>query len=429
MAAEDLSKFRKRVEADSGGLERTEGKPAASGGGVAFEKFDSSDRAGSLAIASIADKIRPVEDAALALPDFGIGLLVSQQQSERVWELLERAGALISSREYRSALPVIEEALAADRTSGEAWALKGRCLSQLGYHEAALRVLHYARDQVSEPEIRVVILKLEADCVHSFTRALEEKMVALAATNQLAEALELVRQGLSREPSNIVLLYHQANLHWLLGDNDAARQGIEEAYRHVGRDSVDLIAELERKLEFGTHWSAMEAARVAVRSGDSATAFNHLDSCASALRGNEQYAGLRGYAERKRRTLGQLMGSRGAVASVSVQQQIMRWVLTEELREADDSLRTGVYSQARKVLERAAKLEPDCCAVCYRHARALFLIWRDILEKQGRVDLRNAGDDLKAAEALARRANVDPGYREQADALLRDLGILRGRLR
>jgi tetratricopeptide (TPR) repeat protein len=306
--------------------------------------------------------------------------------------------------------------------------LKARCLSELGLHEAALRVLRHARSRVSDPQARILILKLEADCVRATTRALEGRLIELLGKHQVAEALQLVNEGLRRQPSNIVFLYHLANVKWLSGDREAALRTIEEARRHVGRESIDFIDELERKIEFGPHWDAVEAARLALRCGDSEAATRHLESC-TALKGNEQFDGLHAYAEQKRRTLSQLFRTKAAAPLDSSRQQTLRWLLAEEVRRADAALRAGDHAQARAALEEAAKIDAGCAAVCQRHARAIFLFYRKAFDQQASTVRRAATDDLKTAEDLAARAAADPDYREQSQTLLKSIQELRARLR
>lgn len=416
MAEQTTSKYRKRTEDNSGSLAMDEAKPRPSTGGLALAKLDEPIEAQPMLV-SIVDQLMPKDDVTEI--DFGAGLLLKEQRSERLRELLEKAQSLISCAEYRPALGVIEEALATDRTSAMAWALKGRCLADLGYYEAALRVFSHAREQISDREMRRLILKFESDCVRASTRALESTLVQLLEKGQVAEALKLVEEGLRRQPSNIVFLYHLANLHWHSGKREIARKILEEAHRHVGRESIDLIVELERNIEFGAHRSAMDAARLALRRGDSSEALQYLDSCAAALQDNEHYQGLRTYAERKRRTLGPLLSGKGQAQTPSAQQQTLRWLLTEEIRRADEALQKGDYARARAALEEAAEIESGCGAVCYRHARVIFLI----SSRPGA-----AAADLKQAEALTTQAAVDPDYREPASKLVQQILELRAKL-
>jgi tetratricopeptide (TPR) repeat protein len=391
------------------GLVKEDRRPSTMGG-LTFEKLVDAAESARPALVAIADQVLQAADPLEPqLGDYGLAQLVAEQAIGRARELLERANSLISGGKCRMALIPIEEALAADSSSGEAWALKGRCLAELGLHEAALRVFHYARERVSDPQLRILILKLEADSAHSVTRTTETKVVQLAGNGQIDEAMALVRDALGRQPSNIVFLYHLADLHWRSGNIDAARAAIQEAHRHVGRDSVDLLADLERKIEFGPHLAAVEEARRALRQRDPATALSILDSCAAALERNEHYQGLRAYAESKRKVFGQLLGAKSAVVPVSVQQQTIRWVLFEELREADQAMRASDYARARAALDAAGRLEPDCGAVLYRHASAIVAA-----NRAGRP----AVEELKKAETLAARCAVDPAYEELAAALV-----------
>jgi tetratricopeptide (TPR) repeat protein len=416
MTTDEHSKYRKRIDDDSTGLIREDPRPVPAGG-LVFEKLaDVATGSTALALTAIADQVLPsaTEDET-ALGDYGLAQLAAEHASGRAREILERAHPLVSGGKWRPALIAIEEALAADPTSGEAWALKGRCLKELGLHEAALRVFRYAREQVSDPQLRILILKLEADCVQASTRVLEAQIVQLAEKNQLDEALALVKDALCRQPSNIVFLHHLANLQWRSGNPEAARQTIQEAHRHVGRDGIDLIADLERKIDFGPHFSAVESARLSLRQGDTAAAIRNLDSCAATLKGNVHYEGLRAYAEGKRRAFTQFLGAKGHAQAVSLQQQTLRWVVAEEIHQADHAMRTGDYARAREALEAASRIEPDCGAVLYKLANAIVVANR----------ARPITEELKQAEAMASRSAVDSAYQELAAELVQKIRNLR----
>jgi hypothetical protein len=133
-------KFRDRVEDSEGGLTREDGRRRPSTGGIEFTPLE--DMADAVAgFMPIADRLAPEgdfggESDAESMDDFGVGLLVAQQKSDKCRMLLERAQKLIASGDWRGALATADEAVAADSTSGEAWALKGRCLAEMGHHEA-----------------------------------------------------------------------------------------------------------------------------------------------------------------------------------------------------------------------------------------------------------------------------------------------------
>jgi thioredoxin-like negative regulator of GroEL len=289
---------------------------------------------------------------------------------------------------------------------------------ELGLHDAALRVFHHARQQVSDPQLRILVLKLEADCTRFSTRTIEGQIVQLAEKEQVNQALKLVHDALQRQPSNIVFLYHLANLQLRSGNRDAARQTIDEARRHVGRDSVDLIAEIERKIEFGPYAATIEQARVALRRRDTVAASRHLDSC-SVLDGNDHFEGLRAYAESKRLKLGQLFAAKRREQPASVQQQTLRWLLAEEIQQADTAMRAGDYARARVALEAALRVEPDCGAVLYKHASAIAEANR----------AHPTEEELKQAEAMAARSTIDATYQELAGDLIKKIRALRARPR
>jgi tetratricopeptide (TPR) repeat protein len=433
MTQTEDGKYRKQDDDPPGRLvkeERRRRRPSM--GGLAYGEIEERADAALPGFRPIADLVL-VEDesgtaAGEALGDLGVGLLLVRQKNARLRALLEEASALISNGQPRPALDLVEKALAIDGDSVEVWALRGRCLADLGFHEAALRVLRHARDRVTEPDLRLLVFKLEAACERVLTTALETRLEELIQAQDLDGALELVNEGLRQQPSNIVFLHHLANLQWLRGEEDGARKTLEEARRHVGRRSIDLIAELERKIELGPHRGAVEGARAALRKGDGAGALRHLAACAGALTGNEHYEGLRAYAERGRAGSGLALGRRATGPGAPARQQTLRWLLAEELRDSDEALGARDWPRALEALERAAEIDSECGAVCYRHARALVLKYRQALDCKRRVQIDKAREDLRAAEALAERAPVDPDYQEPAEALIQSIRDLRQRL-
>ena len=406
-------KFRDRVEDSEGGLTREDGRRRPSTGGIEFTPLE--DMADAVAgFMPIADRLEPEgdfggESDAESMDDFGVGLLVAQQKSDKCRMLLERAQKLIASGDWRGALATADEAVAADSTSGEAWALKGRCLAEMGHHEAGLRVLRHARGLVADGDLRVMVLRLESGCIRAITRGLEEKLVKLVEARELERALEVVGEGLRQQPSSIVLLHHLANLHWMRGDTESARRAVEEARHFVGRENVDLIAELERRFTFGPHKADVEAARLMLRQHDAKGAVERLDACRS-LEGNEHYDGLREYALQKRGGLSRMMGAAGPVVpQAASRQQTLRWLLSEELKQGEDSTRSGDTQRARRSYEAAATIDPDCGAVYYGHARAIMAQHR-----------RHAVTvDLAAVEGMLQHALIDAGLEEQVKALRR----------
>jgi len=414
MPDEPPGKYRDRVEEPEGGLTREDDlRRRPSTQGLEFIPLEGMADAGFL---PLADRLMPEgdydgESDGEPLPDFGVGLLVAQQKSDKCRILLERAQEMISSGQWRRALPTADEAVAADPMSGEAWALKGRCLAEMGHHEAALRVLRHARGLVADGDLRVMVLRLESGCIRAITRRLEEQLVRLVEAGEIERALALVDEGLRQQPSNIVLLHHLANLHWMRGDKASAERAVEEARRHVGRENVDLIAELERRFTFGGHKADVEAARLMLRQHDAKAALEHLDAGRS-LEGNEHYDGLREYAEQKRGGLSRLLGASAPVAPQgALRQQTLRWLLSEELKQGEEAARGGDRQRARRAFDAAIAIDADCGAVYYSLARAIVAQHRR----------RAAKDDLAELDGLLQKALIDPGLEEPVRALRRSV--------
>jgi thioredoxin-like negative regulator of GroEL len=433
MADGDESKFRRRIEDADGGLAREEEsrrrRPSAQG--LALGDLEAVQDIGGLEFTPLADEVlgdRPDEQADGILPDFGLRRFLAEQRSEAARELLQRAHALMFEGPSRAALGLIEEALVVDPDSNEAGVLRGRCLADLGHHEAALRVLRLSRAKVTDPGLRVIILKAEAACIRAMTGALEEKLAPLIAERKLDDALALIQQGLVRQPSNIVFLHHLMNVYVSQGDMGRARATLDEARRHVGRETVDLVGEMERNIEFGAHKSSMDGAWASLRLGNVAAALKHLDACRSALEGNEHYDGLRAYADQKRRGSAYFLTSKGSAPSGALRQQTLRWLLSEELRQTDRAMRHGDFQRAERALEAASTIDPNCGAVLVKHARAIVMQCRRAMETQRQVNIAGALARLERAAEMSARAAVDEGLDDERSRLLDTIAELRRRL-
>lgn len=434
MNDENTGKYRKRLEDETeGGITRREDlrlRPEVDS--IALQNIAAGPLRDVFKMTPLADQIGPFgEEGELvdeSLPDFGLGSLVEQQRSERCRESLDYCRKLIGEGRHRQALAPLEDALTSDPYSSEAIALKVRCLVELGHNEAALRVARMARSRVEDPELRFHILRLESVCVRALTRALEDRLGGLIEEGRLDEALSLVQDGLRQQPSNIVFLYHLADLHWARGEQGEAVRMLEEARRHVGRENIDLIVELERKITFSAHRDTVENARLAVRRGDPAAALAMLDSCRE-LKGNEHYDDLRRYAEEKARSglklffASKLMPEQGAQ-----RQQTLRWLVAEEFHAAEKAQRAGRFSAAREALTEAARLEPACRIVPFRHAAVIVAQYRQASENKRSTLRETVRQDLELAESMVKDVASDPEFTAPSATLLQSIQALREKL-
>jgi hypothetical protein len=414
MPQQNDPRFRPRYVEESEGLAREEDlRPRSTDYGLMSEKLEEVTLAPTVELVPLAHQLLQDEDAdsLSTAPDFGIASLLTEHRTERLSALLARADGMIAAGQWRPALLVLQDARRVDPDAVQPAAMQVRCLMECGAHEAALRVLAYLRDRITEPDVRVALLRQETACIREVTRAVETRVLGLVQEQKLDEAIGLIADGLARQPSNVVFLHHFAKLHYLRGDIPAARAAVAEARRHIGRENLDLIAELERLLDFGIHERAVETARRALRSGAAAQALRELDALAADLAGNEHYDGLRAYARVRAAGAG-ASASPGATADAALVQQTLRWVLAEELREGGDALGRGAFTRADKLFERAAAIDPRCGAVCYRHAQALHGAYLAAAPRSGSVQ------QLARAAELAGRARIDGAYEDQAAALL-----------
>lgn len=429
-------RFRERIEEGTeGGLALDEKLRRPSTRGLIFDELQAELEAEPYKVVSVADQVMPEAETSglemeLADLDLDVGRLINGHRSEKVQQYLGEARAHMTAGRHRQALLPIEAAVSTDPGSIQALAMKGHCLSILGYHEAALKVLRHARGKVTDPDMRILVLRREADIVRAITKKLEEQLIELVEKREIDRAMELVESGLRRQPSNIAFLYHHCKLLWLKGEITQVRALLDEARRHTGRVNLDIFADLERRIDFGAHWPTVEAARDALRRGRSSEAARLLES-ACGLKGNEYYDALCEYTEKRSGggLLSLFTGPRMKPNGGATYQQLLRWILGEELKAADQLIHNEDYNGAIRQLVAAGRIDPDCAAVDMLHCRVLYRKNRRLADTGARFNFQEVTKELETAVQLAERAMKDSDFTRDASELIKLISLLRNRLR
>lgn len=415
MADEGTDKFRERVEQKSlsGLIKQEDNRAVLPTSGISFgavaDAFDLS--------ASIVDTLTSGDENKTLTND--IDNLLRQQKLGKCRNLLEHAQDLISIGKWREAQEIASEALLTDPKSGEALALRGRCLVEIEQFRVGHRSLSVALQFIADVDLRALVLRWDSTCIRSYTKKLVDECELLMQSGQIPQAQIVIDEGLKLQPSNLVLLSYLAHLHWKRGDNQSAERIVAEARIQTGGKSVDIVCELERIFCFREHASTIENVRQALRRNDPNAAIKLLDICHMSLKENEHYDGLREYAQSRRKEGSSTRPpSASSTPQGALRQQTLRWILGEEIKSAEQALDAGGWRKALEALKTANEIDPDCGLVQLLMASALLTSYRQKPhETHSAYHISISASEYEEVAALLRRVSIDQGLEEQAQKL------------
>lgn len=423
---DNQDRFRERVEDAGVGLKTIELPPLPAAGtlvtntAVDLSKLDTF--AGSkVEITAVADKIKPQGAGDLQIDldirkvDEGVRKIQAREQGERVRALIDRAQKLIAEQKFREAMGVVDEALAVEPGAAAVQFLKGYCLFGLGNFREALQVLRKARRAASDPDTIVMILVLEALCDRAVTREIEAKLMEFVRAERYRDALDLANRELAASPGNVALTYHRCRILLLLRHTEQARSAAEGILPRLSGENRQLFLQLLAEILVAENQRFIDAARTALRRGDSAEAIRQLDQCYAAMSGNEQYEAIRAFAEsRVPRGMFSSMFRRGRSLSEEMLQKTLLWLLSDELNSGMQALSREDFGGAAKAFEKAGRIDPRCRIICFLHAVAIFKAFNKSIEGDKKPDLDTAVAQLEQASALLNGCERDPAVGDQS---------------
>ncbi|MCP4263688.1 MAG: tetratricopeptide repeat protein [Planctomycetes bacterium] len=395
-------------------------------------KFDISQLEGftspPIEVKGVADKVKPAGvgdlriDVDLGKLDEGIQKIQKQRINEKIRKWIEQAQKLIAQRKFRPAIKVLDEALTADSTSAQALYLKAYCFYGLGDYDAALTHLDKSQNNARDPQMLVLIMVLRAVCVRAMTVAFEVKLDALIEKRRFAEALALVENELRRQPSNIALLYHRCGVLFIMGKVSEAKQAALVALQRVGPENAGLFESMINQIEVQENQHYLEAARKALRRGDSTGALKQLQSCQSVLSGNEQYEAIRSYIEERnpRGFFSAIFSSRKNFLPLSepIREKLLTWLFTEEITAGVVAMDAGKFEHASTTFAAANKIDNRCRTICYLHGLSIFKGFQQAVQRKDKqLDLDRAMTLLETSADLFARAATDPILAQQSQNL------------
>ena len=387
---------------------------------------------------SVVDGLVSVDDPA-ALAE-RMRAMRDREADLKVQRLLDRAERAADQGDHGAALTLVNEALGLDRTSASAWLLKGRCLIEIGDFAQAAQVIAVAQRHARDPSGVRLAAALLRSCEREEMRAFTATLSDLVEQDRLAEATDRVRQRLRERPEDPILLHNWCALLLLADDVQAARAVAEDALRTVDRSEGGRFEELLRHIAQRECEPRIEAARTALRRGDTAGALARLEECAGAIGDTERFLALRSYAQQRHADRAQLAlvrrlrrraDERSGAAPVDpdTRQRLIEWLVQEELDAGWAAFQNEDYPAASRQFEAAEAIDDRCCLISFLHAAALFRGLLDQFEGRRKPSLEHAHEVLAEAVELAGRAAGDASVgqpsRELAATLRSSLDTVR----
>jgi tetratricopeptide (TPR) repeat protein len=379
-------------------------------------------------IKGVADKVKPPGigdlsiDADFGKLDEGIQKIKKQLIDEKIRKWIDNAQILIAERQFLSAITVLDEALDADSTSALALLLKAHCLCGLEDYNAALMSLAAARQHVHDQEMLILILMLQAACVRSITVAFESKIETLIEKRCFNQALRMVEAELLRQPFNIALIYHRCSILYLMGKSQDAKLAVLSAMQSVGQENIALFQGLLDHITFEENQHYLEAARQALRRGDTAQALKQLQPCRDVLAGNEQYEAVRAYIEEKspRGLFSSVFSRREKILPLTepLRETLLLWLLAEEFNTGISAMNAAHYDLATIAFSAASKIDNRCKIICFLHGLSIYNEFELALKRQEKsLDFNRIIQSLEISADLFLRASTDPNVAQQSQDL------------
>ncbi|HEX8070625.1 MAG TPA: tetratricopeptide repeat protein [Pyrinomonadaceae bacterium] len=359
--------------------------------------------------------------------DEALQKIQQQQLSEQISGLVEEALRLINAESYREAIYVLDEALAIVPNSASILYLKAYSLLSLGAAEEAYELLTTASELAPDGESLLTVLTLQGACVRAILDDVEAQLEKLRERGQLEAALRLVEAHLRRLSHSPTLLSHRCAILLALGRLAQAKQAALDGVERGGEENQDFFRRMyDQAVERETQ-PLLEPARLALRQLDAARAVKLLQACRERLSGQERYEAARAYAHEQspQRSVGGLRAlfSRPKEAApepltAERRQRLLQWLLVEELDGGYTAMEQEDYARAANMFRHAEGVDAGCNIINYLHALAIFRHFQVRLEDQeAALDLAEALNDMKRAQAYVARAVGDPLIADRARAL------------
>jgi tetratricopeptide (TPR) repeat protein len=435
--------FRDRVDTNSGSGLKTQGSSTArpSTEGLKLDTgIELPDLGGftppSMGKKAIAEKMKGIPRAAQSNDglkvDADLGTLGKsikdinlQQQNSKIRGFLEEAQRYISQKNFKAGLASLEKALSVDSTSVPALYLKAFCYFSLNDYYKALEVLQTARTHLTSQNQQFVILLLilQAACSRAIAEAFQGKLGQLLEQERYNDALTLIDDELRKHPGSGELLYYRCGVYLLMDRLDDAKRVATDAMHRVVPSEAGMFQEMIEFIQEQEASHQLEVVRNAIRRGDLRQASHELDAVRHKLGQQPHTEAIANYVDERRNPqapkksggfLGGLFGGRSNKPKVSGLQQILMWILAEELASGMSALEAGNFAGAISALSAAERIDGRCVIVAYLYGLSAFKAFEQVMEgSNGNADLQRVSSLLETANSQLSVAASDPSVAQQ----------------
>jgi tetratricopeptide (TPR) repeat protein len=389
---------------------------------IDFSKLDKAS-ASRAEITSVADAFIPENpegikvDLDLGKVEEGVRKIKAKQKTEQIRRWVEEAQTLIKQHKFLDALKLIEMAIHGDPESVQIRLLKAYCLFGLDDYDGTLAVLREARPLAADGESILMMLILEGACGRALTQAIEAKLAKLLQENHIDQALALIEREIKKQPRNLALIFHRANLLVLLDRVDDAERVVTEVLPHLEGENLQQFATLLANIKMRASHRYIDAARAALRGNDPNRALAELARCSDVMSGQQHYEAIRSYAN----SLvphgmfgGMFQKDKPKQLTEATLQGVLGWLLDNELSTGVEAMKNEKYDQAISIFDRAERIDPRCRAICFLGAVAIFKQFEQAVGNKQVPDLDVTLNSFHKAAALLVSCAHDPAVGEQS---------------
>jgi tetratricopeptide (TPR) repeat protein len=349
----------------------------------------------------------------------GVRKIKAKEKSDQVRALLDEAERMIQRREYRKAIPPLDEALGIEPASSQVLLIKAYALFGLEDFVGAICELHKARNNSTDSDTLVLTVFLEGACVRALTERIETKLAQLVQSGKTTEALSYLDTQIRTFPENPVLIYHRCNLLLLLSRAGESKRAAIEAMNRIPT-AARMFSGLLAEIAVAESARFLEAARGALRHDNPAGALEQLGHCCNVMAGNEQFEAIRSYADSlvPRSFLSSVLRkNRPLPLDELTLQRLLLWLLAEEIAAGVKALDAKDNQRAMQIFEDSNRIDPRCNVVSYLQAVAIVKEFEKLLVAKTPLDLVEWVGMMRKAEMFLGWAAKDSGMLDQCRAL------------
>jgi tetratricopeptide (TPR) repeat protein len=189
-----------------------------------------------------------------------------------------------------------------------------------------------------------------------------------------------------------------------------------------GPQIVLLVLLLQAACERAKAEPEIEKVRLLLRRGQREAAAQRIEALAAVLGNDGRVQAIRAYLfELKPRGLLEFLFTRGERLQDGQRQQLLQWLLSEEIARGVKALKAKNYDEAKNVFDRAAQIDDRCAVVCFLFGRTVYEGIDAASEQGASTDLATHQADLTKAIRMVRSAVRDREVGKQCKLLLRVL--------